>query len=337
MRVVSISESDPACQSYLLAKALARRGWDAVDVRMNSNYLGYPSTFSLDSLSLEDAARLRRELEEADFYVVHGYDPALLSPPYVQPRLRVYLSKDDHVDVRLRPGNHVFKLHGTDAVTYGRLIRRHVERHGSLFVGSPDPRIWRSAPCIQWIPPMMDKALMNEVMNEHDELYVKDLEIRKEEQGSIWVNHCATDRRTKRTDVLSEAAGILREKGVKVYVDIVQGATWAESLWHQSVCDVYFDQVFAGMYGVSAVQALMLGKPVIVGLNGYVKSWLYGRGALFVTANDAETVANQIHAVTEDLIVDTYARKAKEWAERVHGLATVGEQWRHVIEEAARR
>jgi len=234
----------------------------------------------------------------------------------------------------------VIKLHGTDCRVYGGFIHGYEYRHGQLFVGSPDPQLWGNAKCVQWIPPMMDRgemdAAIDSVMSEPPHIVQA-----KKREGKIVVNHCATQRTTKGTSVLTDAIALLRKRKVEAYADIVQGKSWAESLWHQSVCDVYFDQLgYYGCYGVSAIQALLLGKPVICELSPLVKSWLSGKSEYnpFMTFNeavDAESIALQVQEGHKG--EGGYPIHRKTFAEHVHGLGTVGQQWRYLLEGVCRK
>jgi hypothetical protein len=345
-------------QSYLLAKALdAIDGWDAVDISVEDCYIQQPYTIGLwefneqgDNKEGMCAADVHEIIDSADVFVIHNFDPRYedLGPhgDKWRPTYELTIPGYKVLKIPLRRDNCVIKLHGTDTRVYAGFIHGYEYRHGHTFVGSPDPQLWGNAKCVQWIPPMMDRGEMQTALDEWKGLKREELEGYAKligEKKPIVVNHCATQRKTKHTEVLTEAMGLLRERGVKAYADIVQGVTWAESLWHQSVCDVYFDQVgYYGYPGISAIQALLLGKPVIVELSPLVKSWLAGfeglvegtGGPPFIDINGVEGVANAIEHYN---YAEWAPERRREWAERVHGLSTVGEQWRWLIEGVSRR
>ena len=353
MKVVSLSyqRSGPGMQSYLLAKALnAFNGWEAVDISVADCYIKQPYTYGLWDLAEDQPKEVEEWITSADVFVIHNFDPHFedIGPrgDRWRPTYPVVIPGYKELRIPLRRDNCVIKLHGTDCRVYGGFIHGYEYRHGHLFVGSPDPQLWSNAKCVSWIPPMMDKTEMDKAVQEYDLREDPDLKDPNDiqlhkEHGAIVVNHCATQRKTKGTSVLTDAIALLRERGVQAYADIVQGTTWAESLWHQSVCDVYFDQLgYYGCYGVSAIQALLLGKPVICELSPLVKSWLSGKSEYnpFMTFNeavDAESIALQIQEGHKG--EGGYPIHRKTFAEHVHGLGTVGEQWRWLLEGVCRK
>ena len=342
MKVVSISNAQggPAAQSFLLQKALNKLGFEAVDVSFKTNYILYPSTFCLETAKPSEVKRARRAIEEADFFVIHNYDPRLLGR-FRQSNPKLVLGGGVHrslaknpITIELTPKNHVIKLHGSDAVAWAPYLKLHYERHATTFVGSPDVRIWREVPGVHWIPPMMDAYEMANIMGGMQ------VERPKEWRGKIIVNHAATDRSKKGTGLLADAIGLLREAGVEAVADISTNLTWKFSLLRKRGCDIYFDQVFAGFYGVSAVEALLLGKPVLVGLSGWTESWLeHFYAPPFYRVSTAEDIVKAVEFLkskSEKTLKDM-AMKRVEWAHRVHGLDRVGRQWKSVIEEVSKR
>lgn len=341
MKVVSISAmpGGPACQSYLLSEYLKScNGYDAVDIAFadpRQDYLKYPCTINTFNCDEETEKTVIDWLDSADIFIVHNFDPRVVSGDPWRPTLPLKLHKNTY-GVPLRRGNVIWKLHGSDAVRYALSVHGYEHRHGQLMVGSPDPRIWASAKCVNWIPPMMDPKLMIKVRDEYwkagDSVCTPTHDLPPSGEKVV-INHAATARRKKGSNVLTEAMQHLDKE--KYYADITQGASWGESLWHKHVCDVYFDQVYAGMYGVSAIEALMLGKPVICYLSPLVKSWLIGKYVKecvyypFEEASNAAEVAERIEHISN---FQPRSSVYVEWAEKIHGVETVGEQWRHLIE-----
>lgn len=344
MKVVSISAmpGGPACQSFLLSEYLKGcSGYDAVDIAFadpRQDYLKYPCTLNTYNCDEDTEKTVIDWLDGADIFIIHNFDPRVVSGDPWRPTLPLKLHKNTY-GIPLRRGNVIWKLHGSDAVRYALSVHGFEHRHGQLMVGSPDPRIWTNAKCVNWIPPMMDPEVMNMELESWKEENGKDagenyLSVIRE-GGKFIINHSATARRKKGSNILTEAMQHLDK--AKYYADITQGASWGGSLWHKSICDVYFDQVYAGFYGVSAVEALMLGKPVIVHLSSLVKSWLRGLTDWYPfietasVTNPAQMLANRIQ-MSKDYQNDEYKISAQEWAKKFHGSATVGEQWRHLIE-----
>lgn len=76
--------------------------------------------------------------------------------------------------------------------------------------------------------------------------------------------HAPSNRRVKGTDLILDALAELKEEGYLFDLDLVEGVSNAEALARYADADVVIDQLFAGWYGGLAVEAMALGKPVVV-------------------------------------------------------------------------
>ncbi len=72
------------------------------------------------------------------------------------------------------------------------------------------------------------------------------------------VLHAPSSRRRKGTEHLVEAC-----EGLDVELDIVEGLPHAEARRHYERADIVVDQLNAGWYGIFAIEAMALGKPVL--------------------------------------------------------------------------
>ncbi len=78
------------------------------------------------------------------------------------------------------------------------------------------------------------------------------------------IGHAPSHRGVKGTDLIVDAASRLKAEGLVFDLDLVEGLTQAEARKRYENIDVMIDQLHAGWYGGLAVEALALGKPVIV-------------------------------------------------------------------------
>lgn len=78
------------------------------------------------------------------------------------------------------------------------------------------------------------------------------------------IGHAPTHRGVKGTDKLLEALETLRAEGLAFELVLVEGKTQIEAKHLYATTDVVFDQLYAGWYGGLAVEAMALGKPVMV-------------------------------------------------------------------------
>jgi SAM-dependent methyltransferase len=77
------------------------------------------------------------------------------------------------------------------------------------------------------------------------------------------VVHAPTNRLIKGTRHVEAAYGALRERFPSVEFLTVEGRPWNELIETLATADVVVDQLFMGWYGVVAVEAMALGKPVL--------------------------------------------------------------------------
>jgi glycosyltransferase involved in cell wall biosynthesis len=78
------------------------------------------------------------------------------------------------------------------------------------------------------------------------------------------VGHAPSHRGVKGTDLILAAAATLKDEGAAFELDLIEGLTQAEARKRYESIDIMIDQLHAGWYGGLAVEALALGKPVIV-------------------------------------------------------------------------
>lgn len=78
------------------------------------------------------------------------------------------------------------------------------------------------------------------------------------------IGHAPSHRGVKGTDLILDAASRLKAEGFVFDLDLIEGVTHAEARKRYENIDIMIDQLHAGWYGGLAVEALALGKPVIV-------------------------------------------------------------------------
>jgi glycosyltransferase involved in cell wall biosynthesis len=81
--------------------------------------------------------------------------------------------------------------------------------------------------------------------------------------GRPLVVHAPSDRRVKGTDALITAIERLRDRGVAVDLELVEGVTREQARAVYERADVFVDQLLLGWYGGAAVELMALGKPVV--------------------------------------------------------------------------
>jgi glycosyltransferase involved in cell wall biosynthesis len=119
---------------------------------------------------------------------------------------------------------------------------RYAQGADARIVGSYDALRW--VPDAEVIPPGVD-------LREYTP-------VEPQERARPIVLHAPSSRRRKGTEHLLEAC-----EGLDVELDIIEGLPHAEARHHYERADIVVDQLNAGWYGIFAIEAMALGKPVL--------------------------------------------------------------------------
>lgn len=82
-------------------------------------------------------------------------------------------------------------------------------------------------------------------------------------KGGLVFAHAPTNRAVKGTERIISAYHAVVSQGYNCSLELVEGVSNIEALKKYENSDIVIDQLFAGWYGVLAVEAMALGKPVI--------------------------------------------------------------------------
>ena len=132
--------------------------------------------------------------------------------------------------------------------------------------------------------------------------------------------HAPSSRKRKGTDHIVAAC-----EGLDVELDIVEGLTHDEARRHYERADIVVDQLNAGWYGIFALEAMALGKPVLS----------YLRGEAVEETERALDVEVPIVPVTKERLRDRIAELAADPDER-RRLGTASRAYVEAVHDADR-
>jgi glycosyltransferase involved in cell wall biosynthesis len=241
------------------------------------------------------AAALARLLPRTD--VFHFYFGLTLVPKRAQfPILRATGRKS------------VFHFLGTDIRGKSPQELAYASRADARIVGSYDAIRW--VPDAEVIPPGVDLAVLTPVPPPRDE-------------GPVFV-HAPSSRARKGTDLFVRAC---EELGVEL--EIVEGLHHAEARKRYERADVVLDQLNAGWYGMLAIEAMALGKPVVTHLHGEATrrtEEAFGIPVPIVRA-DRENLVETLRPLAESAAERRrIGAESRAYAERVHDLEQVADR-----------
>jgi glycosyltransferase involved in cell wall biosynthesis len=177
------------------------------------------------------------------------------------------------------------------------------KRAGARVVGSYDAIRW--VPDAQVIPPAIDVRAIEPAPQPAD-------------RERVLVLHAPSSRPRKGTEHVVAAC-----KELDVELEIVEGLDHREAFERYRNADVIVDQLYAGWYGVFAIEAMALGKPVVTFLHDEAvrkTEEAFGVDVPIVNAT-ADTLAGALRPLVESAEERRrIGRASRAYAEAVHDL-----------------
>jgi glycosyltransferase involved in cell wall biosynthesis len=148
--------------------------------------------------------------------------------------------------------------------------------------------------------------------------------------------HAPSVPAVKGTALVTKALDELAQEGLRFELKLITGMAHAEAMEWYRRADLVVDQLFIGWYGVFTVEALALGKPVVV----YVREDLYEAFTPRIPIANANPLT--VKDVLRELIGSFDARRAlaeraRPFAEEVHDVRVVARTLRAVYEDVLAR
>ena len=114
----------------------------------------------------------------------------------------------------------------------------------------------------------------------------------------IRIVHAPSKRAGKGTKYIIESFNKLKEKHDNIELVLVEGKTQQEAFEIYKTADIIVDQLFAGTYGVFAIESMALGKPVITYISKEMKEKLPEE--LPIVSGDMNTIGMALESLIED-------------------------------------
>ena len=282
-------------------RALRRKGVDARLVVFNRGVLHPEADSSLDRRGgfarqqLTQWRALARLLPQTD--VFHFYFGLTLVPKRLQfPILRALRKKS------------VFHYLGSDIRGRTREELAYGKRAGAQIVGSFDALHW--VPDAQVIPPGIDLRPFKPVP--------------PTDRPRPIVVHAPSDRAKKGTEHVIAACAQL-----PVELDVVENLPHDEARERYARADIVVDQLNAGWHGVFALEAMALGKPVVVHLRPDLVAQAegaYGTKVPLVPATNENLVEALRPLVESPALRREVGAASRAYVERVHDIDEIADR-----------
>jgi hypothetical protein len=147
------------------------------------------------------------------------------------------------------------------------------------------------------------------------------------QRNEIVVGHAPSDRAIKGTDAVIAAVTALRDEGIPIRLDLIENVDHSEVIARIGGADLVVDQLNQGWYGVFAVEAMALGRPVLC----YIKDEDPGDnpfGAeLPIVRTTAQTLTDDLRGLARDRARQVeLGSRGRSFVERHHDPRTVVRQ-----------
>jgi glycosyltransferase involved in cell wall biosynthesis len=211
-------------------------------------------------------------------------------------------------DLRGRLASEVCYLRSADAVIVGSFLTRRLAPRGP----------W---PEYDVVPPAL-------VLSDWPPAPVEPADV-------LRVAHAPSKRRVKGTDAVLAAIESLRARGVPIELDLIEGVPNREARLRYRAADIVIDQLRIGWYGMLAIEAMALAKPVVVHLDEEAAAETEGAFGIelpLVRASEEnlEEVLAGLVETRESL--PEIGRRSREYVERVHAHTSVARRMLEIYE-----
>ena len=152
------------------------------------------------------------------------------------------------------------------------------------------------------------------------------------------IGHAPSHRGVKGTELILDSLELLKHKGFEFELVLVEGLSNAEAKERYKTVDVLVDQLFAGWYGGLAVEAMALGKPVVVYVRDedlkFIPPEMATELPFFRTTPDSiESVLREVLEMPRAQLLEV-AERSRAYVERWHNPITIAKRIRKDIEQA---
>ncbi len=154
--------------------------------------------------------------------------------------------------------------------------------------------------------------------------------------GPVVVLHAPNHRAVKGTDALIRACDELREEGLQLTLRLVQGAPNTEVREEMRRADVIAEQFILG-YGLTAIEGMSLGKPVISNLTDERYYAVFRERTRFDQCPIVSSTAEALKETIRRLVVDPSLRShvgaaGREYVLREHSYLAMARLWEAIYQ-----
>lgn len=315
-----------ANQMSTITKGLKKLGLDAKSLNYYPNYLGYKSDYVLDLNSLKDKNELNiqtkkmaaKMIAENDIFHFHFGTTLTL----------------DYSDVPLikELGKKIFMQYwGSDVRMYSKAkeLSRFVKVKDMNEEGIKQKLDFLGKHITDCI--VSDYELYEYVKDKHDKVHLVlqaiDLtkyKMSKAKNNKLLIVHAPSSPEIKGTEYILKAVENLKDK-YDFNFTLVQGMAHEEAKKVYAKADLVIDQILCGSYGLFAIEAMAMGKPVITWISEFMEG-KYPKTLPIISANPENIEAKLEYLINNREQLSELGRQGREYVEEYHDKDKIAKQ-----------
>jgi len=304
---------------YILSRAQRGLGIgsDVVVFRKNSYGYGYDFNMQVDRLPriLQPFLRVKELLSKYRNYDVYHLHSSSFLPFYL-----------DAPILRLLNKKIVYHHHGSDVRELKflknsiKIIKKGIpffSRLGNFhYVSTPD--LLEIVPGSEWLPNPVNVESLNEFARKHAHA--------RKKREEIIVAHAPTNRKVKGTDFVINAVNQLKKEGLNIRLDLIENKEHETALQHILNADIVVDQLIVGWYGVQAIEAMILKKPVCVFIRKDLEKNFKGFSMPVCNSSVSSIKENLRELVLDDNLRNKLGENGEKYAKKMHDSNKIAEK-----------
>ncbi len=219
---------------------------------------------------------------------------------------------------------------------------------GSGFRRGDDPRL-----CLEWHPikdyleitdfrstitPDLNYPEFKGVYIPHA-LNTKKEKITWESKESLIIQHSPSNRSKKGSnDIILPALEELKKEDIDIEIEFLENLSNRECVERKKNGSIFIDQICeTGFYGMSAIESMQFGIPVIAWISENAKEQSKGKinsDCPVIICRDKEEVKNKIRYYSNNREeLERLSKKTKEYADNLHSFESIGKTWSEIYKK----
>ncbi len=219
---------------------------------LQGDYISYDKDLILSSGNQQDYEEAVRVIENADFYHIGRFPENF---------------KDINWSNILRPDNCLAQYYGSEMRNKAEQIYRWHKENKITGLSTWDYTMLEKAPLFYHINMMCDFSRVKQCSPPRD---------------VIRICHPLIDGQSENTTVLLDAYERLKRK-YRIELELIEGKSNEACLDIKSRCHITYDQLSAGIYGLSAIESMAAGHAVLCGISNFAASYHPDNPVVYVT------------------------------------------------------